>query len=231
MVTLTIRNCAGEDLASTLDAMVKTFASCARAVRRTHGLPFTALRKLECTYSVERGDYHPHYHVIVEGKEQGELLRALWLRRFVGRAEPSGQDVRPCDVGSLGELFKYATKLITKTKGKERGVMPVAALHVIFGAMRGRRVWQSIGFVLPAGVEEEIESEEIVLAGTPAFKRVDETVFWEWNQQAFDWIDRETGEYLSEYVPEERYQAFIEAMARGSTEVRSILNEGSLSSI
>ncbi len=230
LVTLTVRNCSGDELGTTLNAMVKAFASCARSIRRTHGLEFRGMRKLECTYNARRDDYHPHYHVFVEGVEQAELLRALWLRRFAGSAELKGQDVRPCDSGSLHELFKYATKLVTKTKGKNCEPIPVAALHIIFGAMRGRRIWQPVGFTLPPGVEDAIEGEEIKAITSPAFKRVDERVYWQWSQGDFDWKDQETGQFLSDYVPAERYQAFIEAMARGSTRLRLTLNEESLSS-
>lgn len=212
MVTLTVRNCGADDLSSTLDAMVKTFASCSRSIRRTAGIALTAVRKLECTFNIRENSYHPHYHVIVDGKAQADLLRDLWLRRFPDCTEEAGQDVRPCGDGSLQELFKYFTKLTTKTKDKHKRLIPIEALHVIFRAMRGRRVWQPIGFVLPKEVEAAIESEVIEVEGSQAFKRDNDQIYWEWDQELSDWIDRGTGELLSEYVPSDRFRSFVESM-------------------
>lgn len=217
MVTLTVRNCVGADLPATLGEMVKAFASCTRSIRRTSGFAVTALRKVECTYNVHEDTYHPHYHVIINGKEQAELLRNLWLRRFSDRTELAGQDVRPCGEGSLQELFKYFTKLTTKTKDKKKRPMPIDALHTIFKAMRGRRVWQPCGFTLPKEIEEAIEGEEIEVTGTEAFKRPEDEVYWQWDQEVSDWVDSQTGETLSEYVPSDGFRAFVESIGEAST--------------
>lgn len=220
MVTLTVRNCTGDELRTTIRGMLETFTSCKRAIRRTGGVPFRAVRKLECTYSLERRDYHPHLHVIVEGREAAEMLRALWLRRLPAVAESGGQDVRPCDTTALLELFKYFTKLTTKVGRKgARRVAPLAALDTIFQAMKGRRVWQPVGFTLPKEIEEAIEGEEIEVAGTRAFKREVERVYWQWVQEVADWIDQETGEALAEYTPGEGYVQFVESIGRDDGEM------------
>ena len=221
LVTLTVRNCKGEDLAGTLDRMREVFQSCRRAIVRTHQLPFVGLRKLECTYNHVRDDYHPHFHVIVEGAEQAELLRSLWLRRWKGQAERWGQDVRPCDETALREVFKYFTKLATKVDGVRKMSIPPAALDTIFQAMRRRRVWQSIGFILPKEVEESIEADELVVTGTPAWRRPAERIYWEWDQGASDWFDRETGEALSEYQPGAAFRRFVESIEAGPVAVVS----------
>jgi hypothetical protein len=218
MVTLTLRNCGANDLSTTLGEMVKGFASCVRSVRRTHGLAVTALRKVECTYNIRESTYHPHYHVIIDGREQAELLRDLWLRRFRGRAELVGQDVKLCGEGSLQELFKYFTKLTTQTRTKKgRQAMPVEALHAIFSAMRGRRVWQSCGFTLSKEVEEAIEGGVIEVAEDEVFEQPEDLVLWEWEQEYADWIDLQTGARLSGYVPSGRFRAFVESIRDRST--------------
>lgn len=211
LVTLTVPNCSGEELPAVLALMQEKFTSCKRAIVRTHGREFMAVRKLECTYNNRRRDFHPHYHVIVEGREQAELLRGLWLRRWRGAADAKAQDVRKCDENALSELFKYFTKLTTRTgaKGGGRGFVPVAALDLIFRAMRHKRVWQPVGFRLPKEVEESIEGETIEVDGTIAFKRTSEVIYWEWFQELNDWVDRESGETLSDYEPGERYRAFV----------------------
>ena len=221
LVTLTVRNCKGEALSAVLDRMREVFQSCRRAIVRTHQLPFVGLRKLECTYNHVRDDYHPHFHVIVDGAEQAELLRLLWLRRWKGEAGKEGQDVRPCDEGGLREIFKYFTKLATKIDGVRRMAIPPAALDIIFQAMRRRRVWQSIGFVLPKEAEESIEADELEVTGTVAFRRPAERIYWEWNQGIADWMDRETGEVLSEYQPGEKFRQFVESIQAGPVAVVS----------
>jgi hypothetical protein len=152
----------------------------------------------------------------VEGREQAELLRSLWLKRYPMLATAEAQNVVPCNEGTLVELFKYFTKLTTKTVDGKR-IIPVVELDTIFRAMRGRRVWQPMGFRLPKEVEEAIETEAIEVDGSDAVKRIEETVHWQWSQQMADWVDRETGECLSEYEPGEGFRSFVESVAGGST--------------
>ena len=224
-VTLTVPNCSGEELSATMTLMLERFNSCKRAITRTHVLPFVGVRKLECTYNEQRGDYHPHYHVIVDGAEQAERLRALWLRRWKGAAVADAQDVRRCDVDGMMELFKYFSKLVTRTRKGGRTVN-VRALDVMFQAMRGRRVWQPFGFQLPKDVEESIEGEKLEVTGSVAFKRQGERVYWDWSQDAADWIDRETGESLSEYEPGERFRAFVESIGTGAGGMAAAVDDG-----
>ena len=211
-VTLTLRNCSAEDLPATLDRMMAVITSCKRAIVRTHGLTFVALRKIEVT---ENGhDFHPHSHLIVNGKAQAELLRSLWMQRLPDETDAKGQDVRPCDEGSLREALKYSAKMATKKRGKERRSVNggVEALDVIFRALRGRRIIQPIGFKLSAAATEAIEGEKLELRGSEAFKRPDDDVTWIWQQGVYDWIDPDTGECYSEYEPSDEFIAFIESI-------------------
>jgi hypothetical protein len=209
LVTLTVPNCAGDELRDTIARMLDVFTRCKRSIKRAGCLSFRAVRKLECTYNMRRRDYHPHLHVIVEGEEQARELVRLWLHHFKGTADAKAQDVRACDVGAMAEIFKYFTKLLTKVGKGKRGVAPLGALDVIFQAMRNRRVWQPVGFVLPKEIEQEIEGEELVLTGTPAFKRHGERVYWEWVQELADWVDRGTGETLTDYQPSPAFVALV----------------------
>jgi hypothetical protein len=210
LVTLTRRNVDGQDLSGAIDEMLAAFNSCKRSIKRTEKLEFKAVRKTECTYNIRRNDFHPHYHVIVEGQRQAELLRDKWVDRYDGEADIAGQDVRPCDENTLMEVFKYFTKLTTKATTGERRITPPEALDVIFSAMRGRRVWQPVGFKLRANEDEQIESDELEVSGTPAFKRSAEKVLWEWEQDLTDWVDLRTGECLSEYRPPDKLARFVE---------------------
>jgi hypothetical protein len=202
--------------------MREKFSSCKLAIRRTWELEFKALRKLECTYNARRGDYHPHYHVLVQGREAAEMLRMLWLRRWKG-ATAAAQDVREVDGNGIREIFKYFTKLTTPAVGgKGRRYMSPAVLDTIFQALRGRRVWQPVGFTLPKELADSIEGEELEVSGTQAFKRKEDDVYWEWDQGLNDWLDRGTGELLSEYEPGERFRAFVASIGQEGGAVEMI---------
>jgi hypothetical protein len=224
LVTLTVPNCSGEDLRETFGRMGHCFTLCKRAMKRA-GFALLAMRKLECTYNTRRRDYHPHYHVIVDGEAEARELRRLWLHYWPGSAAEA-QDVRACDGGSLAEVFKYFTKLVAPGAGGKRGVMPLEALDTIFRAMRGRRVWQPVGFRLSKEEAESIEGEVIEVTGTQAFKRTDERVLWDWCHDAADWIDRETGESLSEYEPGTRFRAFVESIGTGAGGMAAAVDDG-----
>jgi hypothetical protein len=221
MVTLTVRNCGAEELSGTFDLLLDTFTSCKRSITGTHRLPFVALRKMECTYNGT--DYHPHLHIIVAGAEQAELLRSIWLKRLPGLTDAKAQDVRPCDGRSVTELTKYFTKLTTKTAGTGgRSVIGVEHLDTIFRAMKGRRVYQSVGFTLPKEIEETIEGEKIEVQAMAAYKRPEESISWDWQQVAYDWVDLDSGELLSDYDPSPAYVEFI-ATVGGQDEGQTVL--------
>lgn len=211
LATLTVPNVPAGQLAEYLTNILKSLESCRRSMKRTHGIALVAVRKLECTYNARRDDYHPHLHVVTETKEQAELLRTLWLDRHP-ECVAEAQDVRPCDPEKLTEVFKYFTKLTTPTTKKGgRGVAPAHSLDTIFTAMRGRRVYQPIGFKL-----DDVETTAIPDGpGTPSPSKRDplELVEWEWSQRLADWVDYETGEVLSGYEPGDRFRAFVDGIA------------------
>jgi hypothetical protein len=95
-------------------------------------------------------------------------------------------------------------------------------LDTIFQAMRGRRVWQPVGFTLPKDVADSIEGEELEVSGTQAFKRKEDDVYWEWDQGLNDWLDRETGELLSEYEPGAGFRAFVASIDQAGGAVEMI---------
>lgn len=208
-VTLTEPNVGAEELPAAIDAMLKRARLCVRSLRHA-GYAVRALRKLEVTHNARRDDYHPHLHFVVEGAEVAHALVAAWLHRTPG-AVRAAQDVRPCDEGSLREVFKYFTKLTVKAgpraDGKRAVIAPVH-LDVIFRAMRGHRVYQPVGFVAAVEVGRG-EDDDIGQGETVAVTRIAETVMWEWAQQLADWVDLATGECLTRYEPGERFRAFV----------------------
>ncbi len=205
-VTLTVRNVQGEQLAETIGEMLARFAAARRGITRTDGLSFEALRKLECTHNQHRGDYHPHFHALVNGRAAAEALRTRWLAAWGDQADAQAQDVRAATPGSAHELFKYFTKLASSAGGKKQFI-PVEALDTIFRAMRGRRVWQPVGFTATPQVDEEaqIGTDGTTEALTPAADGAE----WEWMQDQHDWVDHRTGELLTGWEPNRAAESFV----------------------
>jgi len=219
LVTLTLPNVPAGQLSAVIGKMVRDLVAIGRSVRRTDRLPLRALRKLECTYNPSRNDYHPHFHLAVEGRLTAEAIRGRWLKMYP-QASPAAQDVRPCDIGSLRELFKYFTKLLAPrpNDSTSRGVAPSIALDVIFSAMKGRRVYQPMGFRVAAAPSVD-ENAVIGNSGNTASpKRLGENVMWEWLQDLHDWIDLSSGDVLTGYEPTQGFRDLVKSIGSDETE-------------
>jgi hypothetical protein len=210
-VTLTEPNVQASQLADAITVMQRDFVNIARAIKRTDGISFRALRKLECTYNPQRNDFHHHGHFVTEGKDAAHALVRRWLESHP-EASPAAQDIRPCDDDGLKELFKYFTKIVVKRPdgSGSRMLAPVEALDKVFLAMRGRRVYQPIGFKIAADPATDENAEIGPDGDTVAVKRFGERVEWEWIQQLHDWIDLSSGEVLTGYEPTEQFRSLAE---------------------
>lgn len=211
-VSLTKPNVTGDVLSDEIGDMIRQLGYCRRQIRETRGMELKTLRCIECTYNPERGDFHPHFHVAVNGREQAEALVEEWLKRHPD-AVRKAQDIRPWDGTDEGllELVKYATKLFVPEGGErpdgdeQKEPMDPRALDIIFRALRGRHLLRGTGFDLEeerAVTEEEIEQagdvedfdEEDLDAHVTAWVRPEEDTIWEWAGD--DWYNPETGEAL-----------------------------------
>lgn len=186
-VTLTVPNVPAELLEETINDMATTINGIRKRFhRKTVGVKLVALRKLEVTYNKKRNDYHPHYHFIVNGYEEAQALKNFWVERYEGTSV-NAQDVRPADNKSVMELFKYFTKIVTK------GSLQIKQLDIIFSAMRGKRVFQSMGIKKDVSEDiEEVQSQEYAVLESSI-------IDWEW--EGIDWVDKSTGEVLTGHTP------------------------------
>jgi hypothetical protein len=206
LVSLTLPNVKAEELDSTITAMLRELPAIGRAMRRTDRLALRALRKMECTHNPVRDDYHPHFHVVVEGLASSLALRDRWLSLHP-ESSAEAQDVRPCDSRGLVEFFKYFTKLVVKLPCSNHGrpgaraFAPATALDVIFSAMKGRRVYQPMGFTTPPRAARDEEDVVGTEGDTRAQSRIGERVIWDWQQDFADWVDLATGECLTGFRP------------------------------
>lgn len=193
-VTLTVPNVPAEDLQSTIEDISKTFIKIKNLFYGRRSFKINGIRKIECTHNEETGEYHPHYHIVLDGKDVGEALIAEWLNRYP-EARRSAQDIRKADENSMIELFKYTTKLTTKNKVTRDGnkvVMEInpEALDVIFRALYNKRTFQSMGWV-------KMVSEDIDDLDAQIVEDVEEAIdVWTWEQGASDWVNS-AGELLT----------------------------------
>ena len=107
---------------------------------RKQGMTIQGIRKLEVEYNIEMDWYHPHFHIVIQGKIQAQLLRDFWLDEYK-TADIKGNHIT--EVGTtakdLMEVFKYATKDIVKDETTAK------ATHHIYSVLKGRRVFQTYG--------------------------------------------------------------------------------------
>jgi len=115
-------------------------------LRKTHSMALNGFKKIECTYNRNTNEYHPHLHLIIQGKEQAELLRDYWIkqmRKRYGRNKVSNkaQDIKP--IGNTEkdyiEVFKYATK------GSVKDTFEASAEDLMIEALEGLQIFKPIG--------------------------------------------------------------------------------------
>jgi len=183
-VTLTRPNVKGGYLRSTFGSMQSKFTQC-RDTLRKQGITLVGIRKVETTYNQERNDFHPHFHCIIDGKKESELLKEQWLIKHP-KALHYLQKVKPCT--DPIELFKYFTKLTTK----DGQFLPVP-MDIAFRAMKGKRVFQPFG-----GIKKESEEVE-VKESTQCDWKDEQTEIWTFESSGkfSDWYNS-NGEALSE---------------------------------
>jgi hypothetical protein len=227
-VTLTPPNVEGNVLREAVQEMKKQLRYCRRSIRETRGMDFRAVENWEVTHNADRGDYNPHVHVAVRGKEQAAALREEWLKRW-SEASEAGQDVRKWDgsVNGMKELAKYATKMIHPDRNERP---PVEVLDTIFRALHRLNLCNPTGFDVeeerrragqdvedvetgsettarPELDEQEEDPFDDLEAVIPAYSDPHAHRIWEWD--GCDWVDPETGEYLTEWEPSDDDRALV----------------------
>lgn len=203
-VTLTRPTCEAEELPAQVNRMKATL----RKIKNTESNKLRQVDGIvtfECTHS--RGKFHFHIHLLIFGKENAEKILKLWLKENPD-SSPLAQNIKPADLkdpGSLKEMFKYMTKIIGRQRkdGGERtpAFISPKALDTIFRALYRKQLIGIWGGKIKAP-KKEINEEEFE-NGTKSNE------IWRWEQQAHDWINRETGEILTGYNPSPAIRALV----------------------
>lgn len=194
LLTLTAPNVPAAELAGEVAAVLERARLIRRALRKRAGgrTPVHALRKIECTHNADRGDFHPHLHYYVQGRDVARALIDGWLERTAG-ATRAAQDERPAT--DPAEVLKYLVKLPAPVAG---GVPAdaAAALNQIFRALRGRRVAQPLGRLY--GLTPVEPADDPLRAPDPSGL----ALVWEYTDAAVNWIERITGDRLAPDRPD-----------------------------
>jgi hypothetical protein len=198
-LTLSRPNIAAALLEAEIQYYLTTAQLIQRHLREKRKLKYSSLRKIECTYNAEANTYHPHFHFIFDDFQAADLFLQEWLRRNPTALLNKGNQLKKADNNSCMELFKYFTKVVSKTKttkipgGGARSDYHIhlAALDTMFVAMRGVRTFQPCGVI--KAVSEEIEPEQALESGRA------EVNFHKW--MGHDWVNETTQQVLTGYVP------------------------------
>lgn len=200
-VTLTVVNPTELEFSNCLEKMQKDIKQI-QEIMRKNGTPLVGLRKIECTHNLEEDTYHPHFHLVIDGLYEAQVLKELWLKKNPTSTERN-QDIRPADKNTLVEIFKYTTKIVTSKNSKDKKPMSVHALHVIFREFRGMRTFQAIGGFGKNNTEND---DNINPRQSEVYTHLpEENKIWFWENH--DWMDVH-GNHISGYQPSEAIEQF-----------------------
>jgi hypothetical protein len=217
-VTLTLRSVPWFSLGLTITRMGKQMRDIKKQLLKK-GYPTNGVRKLEITYDDATGLYHPHYHLMISGKMNADMIVLYWMLAFPNETNRKAQDVRAFSGNehNLVELFKYSTKMIAsstkkveyqgrKSKVKTIAKTPAFALDRIFRALYMRRTFQAMGIV--KNVSEDIEELQSQLYEELNFEEGLKVWKWgrEWNEA--DWLSLDW-ECLTGFSPSESLQNLL----------------------
>lgn len=185
-ITLTAPTCFKHELKEEINKRIKAFTLCKNNLRKNHSMKINGLRKLEVTATNSK--FHPHFHIILSGKDESEALVKEWLKRFP-KASGKAQNIKSvtANENSFIEIFKYATKDITTDKGSAEQE------HSIYEAMFGVRSIQTFGTIrkIKIPIEDKVETitfEENYYNG--------EAEIWLYSQSKMDWISSRNVELI-----------------------------------
>lgn len=193
-VTLTARTVKAEYIASRLNQMQSSWRKICDLARKKQ-VGFKGLRKTEL--KVSKGSdylYHPHYHIMVEGKENALFIIENWLRINGEICGVKAQHLVKVDMEklekSLLEMFKYSTKITCADKGDNEILATPRQMDIIFRSLYGKRIYQSFGG-LRAIDEESFE------VNAETFQKAQGIYEW----VGCDWWHTDFGQCLTGWTP------------------------------
>lgn len=163
-VTLTAPTVNARELRSEIQKRYKAFTRIKDNIRKNYKLKINGIRKTEVTFT-DKGKYHPHFHLIVDGYDKAKMVQDLWLKQFK-RANIKAQDISKIDIEDpeckgLIEVFKYAAKDVTSDTTTAK------AMDNIYRSIEGVRTIQTYGSVSKVKSPKEANSESSIVDWIP----------------------------------------------------------------
>ena len=174
------------------------------------------MRKIECTYR-ENGTFHPHFHILVRTEYSAKLIIDKWLELNT----TSTIEAQNCTLSNSGvekELFKYYTKLVTGSSKKASKSINAIALNDVLEAMIGKRVFHNFGTF-----KKQIKEEEIPELESQSFDIQEDIASFKWRKN--DWLNEETGELLTGYMPSQGMEKLIYSEGNKSSVRKQFLSD------
>ena len=178
-LTLTVKNCAGDDLERTVDLLLKSWSRMmtSRGRRKPWQVSLGWFRALEITYNSKTNEWHPHLHAIVLVEpdyftdEQKYIDHDAWIAEWrwaLGADYDPSVDVRTVKgdrAKAVAEVAKYTVKPgewldLDDAEGTDRRVELLAKV------LKGRRLTAMGGLMKTAKAAlklEDIEQADLVL--------------------------------------------------------------------
>jgi len=207
-VTLTIKAVEANELKETIAKMNKAIRHIQHnTLRKKHGIKLVGIRKIEVNYNAKTLTFNPHFHIILSTENISDAFTLVdeWLSYFPDTTDRKAQDIRPIDLSDkedrnhLLELFKYASKTVTKD-----GFSPEAQ-DAIYRALFRKRTLQPIGIKKKPIAKREREDLPIDFQPEQA-----ETWFYDYAYK--DWLNAK-GETLTGYKPNKKTRQLLKNIA------------------
>ena len=174
---------------------------------RKRGHSLTGIRKLESNYNITAKTCNPHFHLIVEGAEEAEILQNYWLEYYPYASE-NAQNITPATEGTLFEIFKYHTKPIAK--GEE---FVAEYLDIIYQAFQGKRTLQSFGSFKKVTVEPQDALEEVYIHSQeiepqeaniePQIQEWEAVNVYYWRSHSYNWFNAQNIPLANTLTPDQ----------------------------
>ena len=211
-VTLTVKACSAKDLNKFVKGMFRAFNQIKEKQKKLNqrgkGIKLIGIKSLECNFNAEKKTYNPHFHIIVPNKEIAETLKKEWLLKWTSKFTiHKAQNIEKVDgiKRCLMEIIKYGSKIFTEpdiSKKSKQKVPPhiyTSALHNIFSAMKGYRIFDRFGFNLPKCNYEKPKATLLI--------QYEELIF---DPKQADWLISETNNRLTGFIPEKELISLLE---------------------
>ena len=147
MITLTVRNCAPDELSNTMDKMSKVYNKI-MARKTVRPKIYAWVKAVEYTYNADTDTIHPHYHILMDSDLSTAMnIIGHWTADKEIDAEPQAQHISVCNnstnltnidrqniIRAAMEVSKYICK------SSDLLAMPIQTLKSVAEQLNGKRM-------------------------------------------------------------------------------------------